>query len=263
MSNRVRNIILLFFSAFIFQLFISCHNQNEISILYDNWLQIENAINEQNEALLEEQFDKFCKSYFSFLDSDIYNNFISINNSNDEKYISASILIYQIGCGINEGDLGKIRTAIFSLEQLDKNSTFNSNQNYIFLNIVLIILCILITIGLFICLKKYEKKQAEAKQLGIYSRFMIKGIETERKRISKDIHDTVLQDMKALNLKTEVLMPEPKNAEEISKNQKLKNELFTETADCMKKLRAICNNLTPSEFRIRKLNLRLHNYTTL
>ena len=112
----------------------------------------------------------------------------------------------------------------------------------------MIVFSVIISIFLYIIFRNYEKKKNEAKQLGIYSDFMIKGMESERTRISKEIHDSVLQDLKALSLKAEILV----NSD--NQNSTLKKELLSETAVCIKKLRSICNNLTPVEFKNKNIN---------
>lgn len=249
MSNINKNLT-KFLLLLLFNLFFSCTQNSEITILFENWIKVEQSITEENSANFNTSFSNFCTSYYDFKNSDICKNLISIHEpkSLEEKNIVLEIM-KNLETGINEENLSQIRIAVFQIEELDKNSTFNSNQNYILLNILLIILCILITLGLFIYIKKYEKKQNEAKQIGVYSHLMIKGIETEKNRVSKEIHDTVLQDIKALNLTSELFISSPATQEEISKNEELKASLTQETQNCVKKLRNICNNLTPSEFK--------------
>lgn len=253
MSNCSKNKIVCLFSIFvIFLTLTSCqkNEKNEISCVFNDWLNVEKTLSENDTENLTIQFEQFCKDYSEFKKSNIYRNLISISNTdNSEELTTPEILCNQINEGIQNKNYGLIRTAVFKLEQIDKKSTFESNKNYLFLNVVLIVLCLIITIGLFICLKNYEKKLEEAKQFGIYSHFMTKGIVTERSRISKEIHDTVLQDLKAINLKTDTFKASPENQKDISKNEMIKKELFAETDECIKKMRGICNSLLPSEFK--------------
>ncbi len=151
----------------------------------------------------------------------------------------------EIGMGISKKSIPQIRYAVLQLEQLDKDSTIQSNSNYILLNIVLTLLCLLITLILYVYLKKFERQQYEAKQFGIYSRFIIRGIERERERISKEIHDTVLQDLKTINMASELLSLE----ESQLKKSEYQKTIFEESQKSIIKLREICNNLTPSEFK--------------
>ncbi len=64
--------------------------------------------------------------------------------------------------------------------------------------------------------------------------------EKERAKISRDIHDSVVQDIRVLRLETENL--------NVDENSKQKQSKIAELAtDCIIKLRNICYNLTPAE----------------
>lgn len=64
--------------------------------------------------------------------------------------------------------------------------------------------------------------------------------EKERAKISRDIHDSVVQDIRVLRLETENLV-----VDEVSKQRQSKIEDIA--TDCIVKLRNICYNLTPAE----------------
>lgn len=64
--------------------------------------------------------------------------------------------------------------------------------------------------------------------------------EKERAKISRDIHDSVVQDIRVLRLETENL-----NVEKDSKQRQSK--IADLATDCIIKLRNICYNLTPAE----------------
>lgn len=64
--------------------------------------------------------------------------------------------------------------------------------------------------------------------------------EKERAKISRDIHDSVVQDIRVLRLETENLV-----VDEASKTRQTKIEDLA--TDCIIKLRNICYNLTPAE----------------
>ena len=212
----------------------SCSHQNPLENLFENWLLIEDLI-EQNQDY-QPQLDNFISSFNDFRSTPIYQNLVI-----SEKYGSSLV---ELENTINTGDINKIRIVVFKLEQTDKLITQKSNQEYSFLAEGMLVFSVIISILLFIIFKNYEKKKNEAKQLGIYSDFMIKGMESERTRISKEIHDTVLQDLKVMTLKTELI-----ENDSGKKNAPLKKELITQADICIKKLRSICNNLTPVEFK--------------
>lgn len=219
------SITLLFFSL------ISCETNNQIHKIYEDWIQVESSISTGTE---DNSLEYFFKRYKEFTETDIYKNMIISETYRDS--------LKKLDAAIESEDIAQIRSAVFNLGQQDLLISQKSNHEYIFLSQLLLVFCVIISVFLFIIYKNYEKKRNEAKQMGIYSRFMIDGIETERSRISKEIHDTVLQDIKALSFKYELI-----DSADVQNNESLKDELISQTNSCISQLRAICNNLTPIE----------------
>lgn len=234
-----------FFLMFVLQILLfSCSKQNQIGELFNKWLLVDKAVAEMNtdagdgndSDIVQNQYESFLREFEAFRSTAIYKNLIM-----SEEYAS---VLQNLEATIPTGELSKIRIAVFQLAQTDKYLTQKSNQEYSFLAELLIVFSIIICVLLYIIFRRYEKKRNEAKQLGIYSDFMIKGMETERTRISKEIHDTILQDLKVLSLKTELI-----DSVSSEQNEKIKAEILTHTDLCIKQLRSICNNLTPVEFK--------------
>ena len=219
------SITLLFFSL------ISCETNNQINKIYEDWIQVESSISTGTE---DNSLEYFFKRHKEFTETDIYKNMIISETYGDS--------LKKLDAAIKSEDIAQIRSAVFNLGQLDLLISQKSNHEYIYLSQLLLVFCVIISVFLFIIYKNYEKKRNEAKQMGIYSRFMIEGIETERSRISKEIHDTVLQDIKALSFKYELI-----DSADVQNNESLKDELISQTNSCINQLRAICNNLTPIE----------------
>ena len=67
--------------------------------------------------------------------------------------------------------------------------------------------------------------------------------EAERQKISRDIHDTVIQDIRVLGIEGELL----KLPDGDSENLEHKNKIQSIATDCIIKLRNICYNLAPAE----------------
>lgn len=219
------SITLLFFSL------ISCETNNQINKIYEDWIQVESSISTGTE---DNSLEYFFKRHKEFTETDIYKNMIISETYGDS--------LKKLDAAIESEDIAQIRSAVFNLGQQDLLISQKSNHQYINLSQLLLVFCVIISVFLFIIYKNYEKKRNEAKQMGIYSRFMIDGIETERSRISKEIHDTVLQDIKALSFKYELI-----DSADVQNNESLKDELISQTNSCISQLRAICNNLTPIE----------------
>lgn len=232
--NSIHDSMKILFKIFITLLFfslISCETNNQINKIYEDWIQVESSISTGTE---DNSLEYFFKRHKEFTETAIYKNMIISETYGDS--------LKKLDAAIESEDIAQIRSAVFNLGQLDLLISQKSNHEYIYLSQLLLVFCVIISVFLFIIYKNYEKKRNEAKQMGIYSRFMIEGIETERSRISKEIHDTVLQDIKALSFKYELI-----DSADVQNNESLKDELISQTNSCISQLRAICNNLTPIE----------------
>lgn len=220
-----------------------CSNQNQIAQLFDKWCVVDEAIARQAPDVMN-QFEIFLNDYDDFKSTAYYKNLLI-----SEDYGSALVKLDNV---IQKGDIDQIRAEMFRLIQMDNYLTHESNLEYLFLAEGMLVFSVIISILLYIIFRNYEKRKKEAKQLGIYSDFMIKGMESERTRISKEIHDTILQDLKVLSLKTELL--DTDSVKDEKQKAELKAELISQTNLCIKRLRSICNNLTPVEFKNQKKN---------
>ena len=211
--------------------------------MFDKWCVVDEAIARQAPDVMN-QFEIFLNDYDDFKSTAYYKNLLI-----SEDYGSALVKLDNV---IQKGDIDQIRAEMFRLIQMDNYLTHESNLEYLFLAEGMLVFSVIISILLYIIFRNYEKRKKEAKQLGIYSDFMIKGMESERTRISKEIHDTILQDLKVLSLKTELL--DTDSVKDEKQKVELKAELISQTNLCIKRLRSICNNLTPVEFKNQKKN---------
>ncbi len=103
----------------------------------------------------------------------------------------------------------------------------------------------LITI-VFICMLIFTKKRIKKEKKNAVkerNRMTFEIQEKERAKISRDIHDSVVQDIRVIRLETENLV-----VDEGSKSKQ--NKIEDIATDCIVKLRNICYNLTPAELTI-------------
>ena len=103
-------------------------------------------------------------------------------------------------------------------------------------------LCLVFSIVVILVLCVRQTKKCKFKEAAIKEqKKMIFDIqEKERAKISRDIHDSVVQDIRVLRLETENLV-----VDDASKARQTKIEDLA--TDCIIKLRNICYNLTPAE----------------
>ena len=97
-----------------------------------------------------------------------------------------------------------------------------------------------IIIVVLIILRKNRLKKQSEKELIEHNKMIFDIQEKERAKISRDIHDSVVQDIRVLRLETENLV-----VDEASKQRQSK--IADIATDCIVKLRNICYNLAPAE----------------
>ena len=104
---------------------------------------------------------------------------------------------------------------------------------------VLLVILMIFAVVLILVLKKIRDGQKAASRIE-HNKMIFDIQEKERAKISRDIHDSVVQDIRVLRLETENLV-----VDEASKTRQTKIEDLA--TDCIIKLRNICYNLTPAE----------------
>lgn len=134
------------------------------------------------------------------------------------------------------------------------NQEVQKNQNssvfqFQLVYIMIIFLLLFVLICFYFYLQKI-KTQAQSQKITYPSledistkeknRFIFNVQETERAKISRDIHDSVIQDIRVIRLETE-------NLEVTEKSKEGQNRIQQIATDCIIKLRNICYNLTPVE----------------
>lgn len=117
-----------------------------------------------------------------------------------------------------------------------------NNNSYILLFLLVVFCFAGLTVIICLLINKYSQniKSINKKQL---NQFIFDIQEKERSKISRDIHDSVIQDIRVIRLETEMLSVMPE-----SKETRLKIENVA--TECITKLRNICYNLTPAEIAI-------------
>lgn len=112
---------------------------------------------------------------------------------------------------------------------------------------LILICCILISSLIIIIFQLKKIRDIKSKQTTLESldtkeknRFIFDIQEKERSKISRDIHDSVVQDIRVIRLETENLHVEEESI-------KLQNKIEDIATDCILKLRNICYNLAPAE----------------
>ena len=126
---------------------------------------------------------------------------------------------------------------------------------YISLMFVLVIFIALSMFSVFYLIKTLRESKRQKEEIAVYSRAVLLAQEVERSRISRELHDTIISELRYLALETGKIS---RTAE-----PELRASLYAETAsmqtELITKVRDICEYLVPPDFRIQGLPNALRN----
>jgi len=97
--------------------------------------------------------------------------------------------------------------------------------------------------------KELKKSLRREEEGSVYSRSVLLAQEDERMRISRELHDTIAQDLRYLSLSMNKIGKTENNAE----REKLCEDASKLQSDLIRIVRGICENLVPPDFRIQGL----------
>lgn len=123
-------------------------------------------------------------------------------------------------------------------EQLEISLNTYKKKVNIF-SILLIILSIIV-VNFAIIIIYFSARTKKLTLIKNNKRFIYDIQEKERGKISRDIHDSIIQDIRAIRIESELLKVE-------ADSEDRKNKIIQIATDCVVKLRNICYNLTPAE----------------
>lgn len=107
-------------------------------------------------------------------------------------------------------------------------------------SILIILLCVIsIALLLLLCFITIHKRILIRKTL---QKRILEIQENERSKLSRDIHDSVVQDIRAIRLQTDLI-----EVEQNQRAQQQKERVIEEITQTIVKMRNICYNLTPAE----------------
>jgi len=263
-------------------LFFSCAERNKspeneiitIHNIVEQWASIEAAFaadaDSVADAALVEAVDALRLSLARFQESDLFRTYRTIpflhmgernfgprlfNDIREVElalYFAAAFREHHVS-----GELEKARAAAVeiwgSLTRLlvinaDKQRNIAASYFHLFAALVAFLVIIVLPFLCFLrrSLTRSLKREAEGTFL---SRTYMRAQDAERTRISRELHDTVIQDIRYLMLETEKIG----DAHEKSEREKLNAKLMTMMAGLMGTTRGICKNLIPPDFRHREL----------
>jgi len=247
-------------------LFLSCasHNNSALQDLISKWTRIDNLLFLEEKSfpsespfpseslILLESLD-FIRMLQEFQKSDLYRIYRAIPFSPDDK---RSFFIYSVKDfpeienvlklaiifrdSAVLGDMekareisGEINKSLFNFLLIDGEAQRYINTSYLLLLIALVFFITVIMLFILFLhrsLIRSFKRETEGTE---FSHAYMLAQDEERARISRELHDTVIQDMRCVLLEPEKAAPK--------------------MTELMKKTRDICNSLIPPDFRFSEL----------
>lgn len=151
----------------------------------------------------------------------------------------------------------KIQELIFSHLEFEKTvSDFKSDQFWKMTRIVLLVLLVFIFTTIFLTFI-YNSAKRRARKANEFNNQMIKVQEEERQRLSRELHDTVTQDIRTNLLYIRNLREHINSEEEV---EDLLNRIERLESQNLISIRNIIRNLTPPEIETSNLNNLLAEY---
>jgi len=234
--------------------------------IYVQWIEMEHQLNIEN-------INALYNSIQSYLDSDSYRIYrfmpfltdFSFGHTDPNEIYEittvAELLLPLRGAVLNE-DYEKIKqisndisTNLIKALVWDLRAEQITTGAYIRLFIILIFIIMLAAFIIIFLNKELNLSLRREKEGSIYSRAILLAQEEERSRLSRELHDTVAQDLRYLSLEMNKIGKITENTE----REKLCADVASLQSDLICKVRDICDYLVPPDFRFQGLPNALQN----
>jgi len=263
-------------------LFFSCVNHERNSGIQDivnQWIDIDRLLTgaqDSNEAAsLLEACDFFYLSVIKFQESDLHRiyraisflpqtersfNIYPLRDIQEVGIVSDLALVFRDS--IVSKDMEKAKTAsveitsvLIRLLMIDGEAQRFISSSYFLLLIAFIFFIVIIAFLIRFLHQSLTRSLNRETEATIFSHTYMLAQDEERARISRELHDTIIQDIRCLLLETEKIGSACEKNED--DKQDFAGQLRTKTVPMMigliQKTREICNNLIPPDFRFNEL----------
>ena len=253
----------------LFMLFISCASQESITIqdIVILWTDITHTANKEN---LIKDIDNFAETLRDFQNSPLYYAYSAIpyspliersfrfyQSEHIPEFVLISDLVLMYRDSILTGDSesasaisAEISGILMALLIIDGEAQRFVSSSYLQLLITLIVFILLIVMlvrFLYLSLNRSLNREAQGTY---FSHAYMLAQDEERGRISRELHDTVIQDMRYVLLETEKIG----STGDKNEREALSAKILPMVADLIRKTRDMCNNLIPPDFRFSELH---------
>ncbi|MDR0443978.1 MAG: sensor histidine kinase [Treponema sp.] len=253
-------------------------NTQKIQNIADKWSGIEQLFADvaetpagaANTAALAAASDDFYFSFMQYLESDLYRSYHAIPfppypqrritlhrlADNEEAHL-AQDMARRFRDAAAAGDYESARLvqteitrALIRLLIADGEAQRYIGVSYFRLMVTLIGFIICIAIFIWFLQQSLNRSLQREAEGAVFSHAYMLAQDEERARISRELHDTVIQDMRAVLLETEKLGA----SDDKDEREKLSAQTVPLMSLLIKKTRDICTNLIPPDFRFSELS---------
>lgn len=210
------------------------------------WNKTENQYAQPN-SLFDNSYSNAVKDFYQILTeykanykTELYSKYFMGTNRKLQNLITDVDILYTASLSINELSINKARLKVISdiaaWENLESVATTWINNYYFKIIIIFFIIFLFFVLSVILYANLLERSKDREQDSFDLNTKILQAQETERSRISRELHDTVAQDMKYSALLAEKI-PVPELSTQILENQN----------KCIKEIRAMCYNLSPPD----------------
>jgi signal transduction histidine kinase len=200
--------------------------------------------------------DDFSKSVDGFLQSPLYESGRLTAFSQTDTTGTIRPLIGELERAIRAGQTGavlnfseEIRKELARWLYLDSAMADTIHLKYFYQFIVLLTLIVIMSALVWRLTVSLEKARLKGKASAAFSRQVVLGQEQERSRIARELHDSVAQELSVLEMKVSQILYRVGSGDPSGEIQAICGGLSVGHTELIARIRTICNDLAPPEFR--------------
>ena len=220
---------------------------------------METSFGETETAALLDAVDAFYDSVREFQQSELFRIYRLVPFSQSPRPVfgpaiqTAADLALVFRDALGEGDREKalsvsldISDALVLWLEQDREAGRFSADAHLWLFFVFIGFVVFMSGSFYYLQRALARSLRQEAEHSVFSRAFLLAQEAERARISRELHDTVAQDLRYLALGMEKIS----RTDDLGEREKLCREASGLQSDLIRRVRDICDNLVPPDFRI-------------
>jgi len=205
-------------------------------------LQLKDLLNEEKEKGISFVYEDSSIIYWENLNNALNQLEKAILDKNEDKILEARTLT---------------NIAIIDYENLQINIRHNSMKTIFSLFVSLLVILLLFIAATAIFAIRLRKSQENEQETSDFNQKILEVQENERKRLSLELHDTIAQNLRAIQLLTSKAFNLKENDSQLPE---LKQQVLELESKSILEIRTMCYNLTPPDLDRKDLKAALTHY---